>query len=87
MLQALNSGSEITLKESISQRLAEDYRTIPRSKNGDMEVFFTVQHPYDRHTVIQLFWWGNPSHFLPLVRTSTTINIQGNGKLTKNTCF
>jgi len=33
VLQALNSGSEKILKESISQELAEAYRTIPKNKN------------------------------------------------------
>lgn len=77
VLQALNSGSEITLKESISQKLLGDYRTTPKSKNEEVwKNFIQYNTHMTGHAVIQLFWCGILSHFLPLVITSTTINIQ-----------
>lgn len=75
MLQALNSGSEITLKESNSQKLAEDYRKILKSKTEDIWKYFMQYNMHmTGHAVIHLFWCGTLSHFLPFVIISTTVN-------------
>lgn len=79
VLQALSSRSEKILKESISQELAEDHRTIPKSKmKGIWKYFIQYNTHMTGHAVMQLFCCGVLSYFLPSVIISTTT---GKGKL------